>query len=94
MTERKKSNTRSTKAASSPRTRSKTARSTAARREPQAPSKSPRQLDRESARRLLRAMEQELTRQIRGLRHPGEPAPFFRARPSSGNHRHCRERIA
>lgn len=37
----------------------------------------PRQLDLENSRKLLRAMEQELTRQIAGLRQSGEPKPFF-----------------
>ncbi len=39
--------------------------------------KAPSKLDSGHAKRLLRAMEQELARQIRGLRQPGEPPPFF-----------------
>jgi TldD protein len=39
--------------------------------------KGPRQLDSTHAKRLLRAMEQEISRQMRGLRHAGEPSPFF-----------------
>ncbi len=41
------------------------------------PVKGPRQLDSTHSKRLLRAMEQELTRQIGGLKQPGEPSPFF-----------------
>lgn len=36
-----------------------------------------RNLDLSHCKQLLRAMEQELARQVRGLRQPGEPAPFF-----------------
>jgi TldD protein len=34
-------------------------------------------LDQAECRELMRAMEQELSRQTRGLRQPGEPKPFF-----------------
>src|SRR5689334_21391126 len=34
-------------------------------------------LDLPHAKRLLRAMQQELTRSKRGLKQAGEPAPFF-----------------
>ena len=34
-------------------------------------------LDLAHAKRLLRAMQQELARQTKGLKQPGEPAPFF-----------------
>lgn len=36
-----------------------------------------RSVDLAHCKRLLRAMEQELARQVRGLRQPGEPPPFF-----------------
>jgi len=36
-----------------------------------------RSVDLEHCKRLLRAMSQELARQMRGLRQPGEPPPFF-----------------
>lgn len=36
-----------------------------------------RSVDLTHCHRLLRAMEQELTRQVKGLRQPGEPPPFF-----------------
>jgi predicted Zn-dependent protease len=36
-----------------------------------------RSADLAHCKRLLRAMEQELARQVRGLRQPGEPPPFF-----------------
>ena len=36
-----------------------------------------RSVDLDHCKRLLRAMEQELARQVRGLRQPGEPPPFF-----------------
>ncbi len=39
--------------------------------------KAQRSVDLAHCRRLLRAMEQELARQVRGLRQPGEPPPFF-----------------
>jgi TldD protein len=35
------------------------------------------QLDLAHAKRMLRAMQQELARQTRGLKQPGEPDPFF-----------------
>ena len=34
-------------------------------------------LDLAHAKKLLRAMQQELTRHKKGLKQPGEPAPFF-----------------
>jgi len=36
-----------------------------------------RSVDLAHCKRLLRAMEQELSRQVKGLRQPGEPPPFF-----------------
>ncbi len=84
--QRKKKTTQRIPSASSPKARSasKKQRSSAApkakkaaKKAPKLPKVGPRQLDLAHSRTLLKAMEQELTRQMAGLRQPGEPNPFF-----------------
>lgn len=90
MTEksRKKSSSRSAKsalprarvkgrAAVGTRTTARTRRVSTVDAQPASPNGAPVALDLAHAKRLLRAMSQELARHQKGLKQPGEPAPFF-----------------
>jgi TldD protein len=61
----------------SPKTQAPAKKKAAKKAAPRAPKVMEHKLDQAHGKRLLGAMRSELTRQIRGLRQPGEPNPFY-----------------